>query len=214
MSLDKNERSDATFGYSLALEWALTALYGAKRGRKTGRWQGSAGSFQDAGNVRKAIKAACARIRKTLNDSTTADERFFQITGATLNSIENDAKRIGKEGGAAVDCIGHLIKLIALLVGYDPLSNGKINRHVIYFQNIEQKVADDRNASYKSRLVAHEHVMKVICRLYEDGDGIPLIARVMNRSELFVKDVLVHNGRLERHGALLKRPNSTSRTNP
>lgn len=212
MSLDKNERSDATFGYSLALEWALTALYGAKGGRKTGRWQGSAGSFQDAGNVRKAIKAACERIRKTLNDSTTADERFLHITGATLNAIEADAKRLGKEGAAAVDCIGHLIKLVAHLVGYDPRSSGKITRHVIYFQTIEQKLADDRDVSYTSQVAAHEHVMKVICRLYKEGDGVPLIARVMNRSELFVKDVLIHNGHLERQGTLRRR--STSGTNP
>jgi hypothetical protein len=182
--------------YSLALEYGLLELFG-----RDSKWQGLAGAFQDPAMVRKALRASVRRIRKIFADVPTADARLQLTVGLTLDALDRNASRIGKDDDALLECIGALLHLVGYLLGLDWMT-GKPNRTVLYVQTHRQLWYDDARR-YPARALPENQLevnerKEIAAALFDKGLRIPEIARVMNIGEAHAKSFLVWAERIER----------------
>ncbi|TKB67412.1 MAG: hypothetical protein E8D52_12620 [Nitrospira sp.] len=189
-------RTSPLFAYCTDLELTLIELLGPK-----GRWNGLAGAFQNHQQVRRAILDATQAIRKRLMNLITADDRLRLTTDIHLDQIERLAKDLKADGQGLLPLLGNFIHLTALLLGYDWLA-GKPNREVIYYQNREQQIIDDEqrhpNSNFLMGKIEHDTRVTFIKDLHSKGMRISQIARVLNQTETFVKNVLVRQGIIAR----------------
>jgi hypothetical protein len=78
------------------MEIALSELCGRKR------WHGEAETFSNPIYVCNAIRTACQRIRATINDVVTADDRLLLTANSQIDRIEHAANKLGKRQAAEV----------------------------------------------------------------------------------------------------------------
>ena len=164
--------------YSLTLEHALLELFGFNS-----KWYGKAGSFQNSKNVREAILAATLRIRKRVNEIITMDNRLLTTTDVTIDAIERSAKALSNDQNNLLNIVGHLLHFIAYLLGYDWLK-GNPNRHVIYYQTVDQEWVDDVSkypdtVSFASRNKEDNKRYEIVNTLFDDGFRAAEISRIM-----------------------------------
>lgn len=183
------------YGYSQALEDALCEFYGSRS-----IWADSAGRFGQPQHVRSALKASNRRIRQHIRKTVTADARLLETTGSCLNQIERAISRLGESGGM-VDMLGHVLRLVALLLGFD-WKEGRTNRSVVYFQDRNQQFRDDAKLNrQRTSGDAYEREQTawgdLVALLHGKGFRIGEIAGIMNCSNQRVADTLVRLG-LER----------------
>lgn len=111
-----------------------------------------------------------------------------------LAAIERGAKELKADGEGIVPLLANFIHLVALLLGYDWFL-GKPNREVVYFQTLIQQIADDEgrhpNSNFLMGRLEHECRVEFIKDLYSKRMRVAQIARVLNQTETFVKNVLV-----------------------
>lgn len=159
-----------------------------------GRWSGLAGAFQNHRQVRRAIIDAARIIRKRLANIVTADDRLRLTTDVHLDEIERQAKELQADGRGILPLLANFIHLAALLVGYDWLS-GKPNREVIYYQRLEHQIVDDEqrhpNSNFFMGKIEYETRVRYIKDLHSNGMRVSQIARILNQTETFIKNVLV-----------------------
>lgn len=125
------------FKYNMDLERALCNLLGR-------RYYGSAGAFSDPRVSKKFLLRATRRIRRTLKEIITTDERLLLTTDISLNSLERHIKATSERVNNDWFIIANMLKLISLLLGYD-WADGKVHRHVFFYQEKHQEVQDYMN---------------------------------------------------------------------
>lgn len=186
------EAKDHVYAYCVELECALTELLGAN-----GKWQGMASSFRNHRRVCTAVCDATRVIRKRLANILTADDRLWLTTDIQLAAIEKTAKGLRANGEGILTLLAQFVHLVALLLGYDWFL-GKPNREVVYFQTRNQQIIDDEgrhpNSNFYMGKLEHECRVEFAKDLYAKGMRVAQIARILNQSEAFVKNVLVRQG--------------------
>jgi hypothetical protein len=180
------------YHYSLSLELALLEFFGYNS-----KWHGAAGGFENVSYVRKAILSATKKIRNRGTEIVTVDERLLTTINTTLDAIEGSTKVLSNKQDRLLDIVGHLLHLVAYLLGYDWVK-GKPNREVVYFQTASQKWVDDlsqcpETIQSASRNKEDNKRFELVNALYEEKFRIPEIARIMRLSEPLVRDMLIHS---------------------
>jgi len=133
--MERGER----FKHNLILEYVMLDLFGSK-GR---HYHGLAGAFRDTAFCRKTMLKAIRKIGKRLDEIITMDERLRQMTSSILESLEHYIKETSEKVNNDGYIIAKLLDLIVHLLGYDWL-DGKIHRHVFFYQNKGQEQLDWR----------------------------------------------------------------------
>lgn len=178
---------DTPYHYCMALERAMCELFGGKS-----RWYNSAGSYQEPKHVREALLAATTHIRKRLEDIITIDARLEASVAATLDGLEAEIRKIGKQQNQ-IEITAHLLRLVAYLIGYGRLA-GKPIRQVVFFQTADQARYEDQLMRKENPLEAHAFEVakrrEVVRLLHGQGLRVTQIARVMKIAEHLVKDYL------------------------
>lgn len=128
-----NEKGER-FKYNMDFEDALRNLLGEK-------YYGYAGVFRNARVCKKCLRRAIRRIRRRLNEIVTTDERLVLTTSITLGRLESNVKATSEKNNNDWFIIANLLELVSLLLGYD-WGDGKVHRHVIFYQDKQQEVED------------------------------------------------------------------------
>ncbi len=127
----------ARFKYNMDFEFALCHLLGDK-------YYGTAGAFSDVETSKAYLRRAIKRIRKRLNEINTMDERLLVTTSIALTNLDENVKLTSEKVNNDWSIISNLLKLVALLIGYD-WHDGKIHRHIFYHQDRQQEIEDHKN---------------------------------------------------------------------
>ncbi len=197
--MDSSPKQQNKFHYSSQLESAMRQLFGLR-----GKWGKSAEYFSEPKYIREALKDAIAKIRKLLDNIITADDQLLLITNSTLDTLEREIKKLEFDSNNELEIIAHLLSLVADLLGLNGF-DGKVNRHVIYYQTLEQIQIDDAKRhkgdydfgkpEYPKFLRKREEIMIM---LHEQGLSVEKIAIIMKLSSNNVRDVLVRAGLMKR----------------
>lgn len=185
------------FHYCLPLRFPLLELFGSDS-----KWENSAGGFGNPRCVREALLAAAKKLRARTQQVITADDRLLLITSLALDQLETEAKQLTQTSNNQLEIIAALLTLVAGLLGFDWFL-GKPNRHVIYYQTLEQQQLDDRRGhpdhAGNAAITEFWKRVEVVARLHDEGFRPPQIARTLLMSEHLVKQLLVRSGRLARN---------------
>jgi hypothetical protein len=161
-----------------------------------------AGGFANPRLVREALVAVSTRLRSRTREIITADDRLLLTTSLAIDALEREAKRLRASSNNQLELVAALLHLVAHLLGYDWM-RGAPNRQVVFFQTLEQQLADDRlsgSASYGEESMAEfKKRLEVVTGLYDDGLRPAQIARVLLMSEQLIKQLLIRSGKLH-HG--------------
>lgn len=182
--------SKRDLGYNLELEYALKIVFGDK-------YYNCAALFNDPKYVKDALKEWIKVMRQRLYNLTNYDERLRLTTSLFLDSLDHELIKLPNNPNVW-QIIPILISLINHMAGYD--WDGKVNRHVIYFQDAEQEVFDLKKMGKINRDDYEWNIYKL--QLYKieiakklKGDGLNTykISQILNVSESTVRRFLKSN---------------------
>jgi len=188
----KSER----FKYNHEFEWALCNLMGLK-------YVNTAGAFSDVKYCKDMLRRAIRRIRKRLNEVITNDERLLMTTSMVLDRLDEIIKGTSEQVNNDWYIIANLLNLVSRLLGYD-WEDGKVYRHIIYYQDKKQEIADYKKA-FGNRAYYEEFWGDLRIRFetiyFLKKRELPKnqIARVLNISENLVTKILKRIDDIEKH---------------
>lgn len=182
--------SDNRFHYSLELEYALRELLGDKV-------RNHAGAYTMPKNVCEDMLAAVEKIRQRIENIVTTDDRLLLTTSLIINNLEKKIKAIKIENNNDLEIIASLMDLIARLLGFD-WERGIPNRQLIYQQEEEQRDFDYANINpndWGNNQTVKKRI-EIVGMLFDQGIKIAQIARIMRLTNISVKSLLHHSGRV------------------
>lgn len=108
------------------------------------RYYGCAGDFVDVKTSKTFMLRALRRIRRTLNEIITCDERLLLTTNISLDRLERNVKATSEKVNNDWVIIANFLNLVSLLLGYD-WGDGKVHRHVFFYQTKYQETENYKN---------------------------------------------------------------------
>jgi len=176
---------DKGSGYSMRFENAMRNFCGKK-------YYGYAGGAINAKTVKEALLEAIKKIRTSLRNATTMDERVALTTGLVLDELAREIQKIGKKNCYEWEMIFTLFELVSYLVGYD-WQDGETHRQLIYYQTEEQKAEDERKRDPIKDIEAYANfeymnsVLALRCLYRHEKKSIKEIALIAGVSESWIR---------------------------